>query len=122
MNLDIIKQAVNDKFNLDINLEQGSLILGGIISGTKSYGAETLTVVTADSDNDKGDPREQITRYNHDPSWQEEINVFIDAIINDMPLKSSNSKDALRTMELVFKIYYADPKWRKKYDIQNPEK
>jgi predicted dehydrogenase len=110
------------RFNLDINLEHGSLILGGIISGTKSYGAETLTVITADSDNDKGDPREQITRYNHDPSWQEEINVFIDAIINDMPLKSSNSKDALKTMELVFKIYYADPKWRKKYDIQNPEK
>ena len=34
------------RFNLDINLEKGSVILGGILSGTKSYGAETLTVVT----------------------------------------------------------------------------
>ena len=32
------------KFHLDINLSRGSLILGGILSGTKSYGAETLTV------------------------------------------------------------------------------
>jgi predicted dehydrogenase len=110
------------RFNLDINLEHGSIILGGIISGTKSYGAETLTVVTADSDNDKGDPKEQITRYNHDPSWYEEIKVFVDAIINKSELESSTSNDALKTMELVYKIYYADPIWRKKYDIQNPER
>jgi len=42
-------------------------ILGGILSGTKSYGDETLTVVRADPDNDHGDPREQITRYNRIP-------------------------------------------------------
>lgn len=31
------------RFHLDINLERGSLILAGILSGTKSYGAEALT-------------------------------------------------------------------------------
>ena len=55
------------RFNLDINLERGSIILGGILSGTKSYGAETLTVVTVDHENDTGDPREQVTRYNYRP-------------------------------------------------------
>jgi len=110
------------RFNLDINLEFGSIILGGIISGTKSYGAETLTIVTADSENDMGDPREQITRYNHDPSWSEEIKVFVDAIINKSNLVGSTSRDALKTMELVYTIYYSDPKWRKKYDIPNPKK
>ena len=109
------------RFNLDINLEYGSIILGGIISGTKSYGAETLTVVRADSDNDKGDPREQLTRYNHDPSWNEEIKVFIHAILNDSPLQGSTSEDALKTMKLVYKIYYSDTTWREKYDIPNPE-
>ena len=109
------------RFNLDINLEYGSIILGGIISGTKSYGAETLTIVRADSDNDKGDPREQLTRYNHDPSWNEEIKVFIHAILNDSPLQSSTSEDALKTMKLVYKIYYSDTNWREKYDIPNPE-
>jgi len=108
------------RFNLDINLEYGSIILGGIISGTKSYGAETLTVVRADSDNDKGDPREQLTRYNHDPSWNEEIKVFVNAILDDSPLQGT-SEDALKTMELVYKIYYSDINWREKYDIPNPE-
>jgi len=109
------------RFNFDINLERGSLILGGILSGTKSYGAETLTVVTADPDNDKGDPMEQITRYNKDPSWKEEIHVFADAILHDNPITSGTSNDALKTMQLVYKIYYADSEWRDTYNIPNPE-
>jgi len=109
------------RFHLDINLERGSLILGGILSGTKSYGAETLTVVQADPDNDRGDPKEQITRYNRDPSWDEEINAFADCILNDKPVQSGTSEDALRTMQLVFKIYHADIAWRETYNIPNPD-
>lgn len=109
------------RFHLDINLERGSLILGGILSGTKSYGAETLTVVQADPDNDLGDPREQITRYNRDPSWEEEIRAFAECIQNDRPVQSGTSQDALRTMQLVFKIYFADAAWRKTYDIPDPD-
>jgi len=109
------------RFHLDINLQRGSLILGGILSGTKSYGAETLTVVRADPDNDQGDPKEQVTRYNRDPSWDEEIATFARCILEDTPVQSSNSQDALRTMQLVFKIYHADPTWRKTYDIPNPD-
>ncbi|KAF0165465.1 MAG: oxidoreductase-like protein [Rhodocyclaceae bacterium] len=109
------------RFHLDINLDRGSLILGGILSGTKSYGAETLTVVRADPDNDRGDPKEVITRYNRDPSWDEEMRAFADAVLNDKPVQSGTSDDALRTMQLVFKIYYADPAWRKAYNIQDPD-
>ncbi len=109
------------RFNLDINLERGSIILGGILSESKSYGAETLTVVQADPDNDRGDPKEQITRYNRDLSWEKEINEFADCILNDRPVKSSTSEDALRTMQLVFKIYYADTTWRETYGISNPD-
>lgn len=109
------------RFHLDINLERGSLILGGILSGTKSYGAETLSVVRADPDNDQGDPREQITRYNRDHSWDEEISAFAASIRNDTPVESGNSQDALRTMQLVFRIYYADPIWRNAYGIPNPD-
>src|SRR5450631_793633 len=109
------------RFHLDINFERGSLILGGILSGTKSYGAETLTLVRADPDNDQGDPREQLTRYNHDPSWDAEIAAFASSILNDSPVQSGTSDDALRTMKLVFKIYYADSNWRETYDIPNPD-
>lgn len=109
------------RFHLDINLEKGSLILGGILSGTKSYGAETLTVVRADPDNDQGDPWEQVTRYNKDPSWEGEISAFAHSILKDLPVQSGTSEDALRTMRLVFKIYYADPNWRNTYAISNPD-
>jgi predicted dehydrogenase len=109
------------RFHLDMNLERGSLILGGILSGTKSYGAETLTVVRADPDNDRGDPKEQITRYNRDPSWDEEITTFAECILNDKAVPSGTSEDALRTMQLVFKIYYADAAWRSTYNILNPD-
>ena len=109
------------RFHLDINLDRGSLILGGILSGTKSYGAETLTVVQADPDNDRGNPKEITTHYNRDPSWDEEIAVFADSILNNKPVQSGTSEDALRTMQLVFKIYYADPAWRETYNIQNPD-
>lgn len=109
------------RFHLDINFERGSLILGGILSGTKSYGAETLTVVRADPDNDRGDPKEQTTRYNRDPSWDDEIAAFADCIINDKPVQSGTSRDALRTMQLVFKVYYGDAAWRETYNIPNPD-
>lgn len=110
------------RFHLDINLERGSLVLGGILSGTKSYGAETLTVVHADPDTDFGDPREQITRYNRDPSWDEEIAAFAACIRNGTPVQSGNAEDALRTMQLVFRIYHADARWREMYDIPDPDR
>ncbi len=109
------------RFNLDINLERGTLILGGILTGSKSYGAETLAVIHADPDNDCGDPKEQLTRYNHDPSWDEEIRLFAHYIDADLPVSSGSSDDALQTMKLVYRIYYADPEWRNTYDIPNPD-
>ena len=66
------------RFHLDINFEKGSLILGGILSGSKSYGAETLTVGSANPEDDLGDPKEVTTRYNTDPSWYSEIKEFAD--------------------------------------------
>jgi len=109
------------RFNLDINLDGGSLILGGILSGTKSYGAETLTIVKVDHNADNGDPREQMTRYNKDSSWQDEVNLFLRYIVNDEKVESGSSLDALNTMKLVYKIYYADPIWRNLYNIENPD-
>ena len=109
------------RFNLDINLEKGSIILGGILSGTKSYGAETLTIATANPDHDGGDPKEHNIRYNNDPSWDEEIKSFLESIINDKDPENGTSMDALETMKLVYKIYYADNNWREKYKISNPD-
>jgi len=109
------------RFNLDINLDGGNIILGGILSGTKSYGSETLTIITADPENDRGDPQENMVKYNKDPSWSDEINTFIDKIIQNKPITNGSSSDALETMKLVYRIYYEDIDWREKYNIKSPK-
>src|SRR5262249_18708960 len=92
------------RFSLEVTLEKGALILSGILSGSKSYGAETLTVVWAAAD-DQGDPMEQVTRYNRDPSWEEEIREFVESIADAKPVINGSVDEALRTMELVYRIY-----------------
>jgi hypothetical protein len=62
-----------------------------------------------------------MTRYNRDPSWQEEVTAFADCILNHKRVPSGTSEDALRTMRLVFSIYYADPIWRRTYAIPDPK-
>jgi predicted dehydrogenase len=106
------------RFHLDIGLEKGGIVLSGILSGSKSYGAETMTVIYPDED-DQGDPREQTVRYNKDPSWEREVNTFASAILEDRPVESGNIEDAYRTMELVYRIYCADPAWRSKWALEN---
>ena len=103
-------------FNLHISLEKGSITLSGMLSSTKSYGSEKMTIARRDDD-ENGDPKEITTRYNHDPSWGMEVDAFAKAIINDSPIISGNSNDALKTIELVFKIYCADNDWKNKYDL-----
>jgi predicted dehydrogenase len=107
------------RFNLEITMERGALILSGILSGSKSYGAETLTVVWAEED-DQGDPKEQTTRYNQDPSWADEIAEFADATLRGGRVQAGSSDDALRTMELVYRIYCADPEWKARWNLTEP--
>ena len=109
------------RFNLDINLEKGSIVLSGILSSTKSYGAETLTVASVNHESDNGDPFEQITHYNNDPSWELEIKHFIECINNKKPIENGSSWEAFKTMKLVNQIYYSDPRWRSKFNITNPD-
>ena len=106
------------RFQLDITLDKGALILAGILSGSKSYGAETLTVAWA-GDDDMGDPKEQTTRYNNDPSWADEIAEFAGAIHTDSPIVAGSSAEALKTMHLVYRIYCADPGWRARWGLDD---
>jgi len=102
-------------FNLEITLEKGSLILGGLLTGSKSYGDEVLTVITSDPLIDKGVPRESTTKYNEDVSWDNEIKYFSNALENNTSIERGSIDDALDTMKLIEAIYKADPIWKEKY-------
>ena len=106
------------RFGLEIALEKGSINLAGILTGSQSYGAETMTVARA-GDDERGDPMEQTMRYNHDPSWADEIAEFAAAILDDKQVESGSSRDALKTMELVYRIYCADEDWRARWNLSD---
>lgn len=106
------------RFNLELTLTRGAILLSGILSSTRSYGAETITVVYA-GPNDAGDPREQMTRYNEDHSWRDEIFEFADSILNDKPILYGSSLEAFKTTQLVYRIYCADPRWRAQYQLDD---
>ena len=106
------------RFKLEVLLQRGAVNLSGILSGSKSYGAETMTVVWAENDG-RGDPREQTTRYNNDPSWANEIAEFAEAVLRDKPMTYGTAEDALRTMHLVYRIYCADPTWKAQWNLSD---
>lgn len=104
------------RFNLEITLTKGMLILSGILSGSKSYGQESLKIIYRGHD-DAGNPKETAMTYIKDNSWQEEIDEFTQAIIENKPITFGSSLDALKTMEMVYKIYCSDQTWAQKYNI-----
>jgi len=102
-------------FNLEITLQKGSLVLGGLLTGSKSYGDETLKIITSDPKKDKGAPKESISKYNEDVSWDNEIKYFSNCLNKDLKIERGSIEDAIETMKLIEKIYKADPVWKKKY-------
>lgn len=106
------------RFSLEITLEKGAIVLSGLLTGTRSYGAETITIIHK-SEQDSGMPMEISKRYTTDPSWEREIEEFSRAIIYKEKLRNGSSKEALRTMELVYKIYCADRKWKSIYNLSD---
>ncbi len=104
------------QFRLEITLTEGAIVLGGILSGSKSYGDETMTTIIK-SPEEGAMPVEETTTYNIDHSWQDEINEFSDAILRNKPIRCGNSQDALKTMELVYRIYCADQDWQRRFGL-----
>ena len=106
------------RFRLEIILKEGLLELSGILSGSKSYGSETLKVIERKHGQNVGNQEEILHTFLEDNSWKEEIDEFADCIANDRPVKNGTSDDALKVMEMVFDVYKADEKWWNKFNQQ----
>ncbi len=98
------------KFNIEITLEKATLILSGILSGSKSYGQEKLIILTKKHEKFK----KKTFRYYKDNSWKDEIAEFTDIILNNKKVLSGNSLQALEVMKMVQNIYNNDKEWKKK--------
>ena len=62
-------------FSLDISLEKGMINLSGILSGTKSYGDEKITIIKKEIK-----LRKKTKKFKIDKSWFREIKNFIETI------------------------------------------
>lgn len=109
-------------FSLEIFLSEGYLSVNGILSGTRSYGRETLIMARRQSEGEgsvPGNPREEIAYFDRDHSWAREVAEFADCILHDMPVTVGTSEDALRAMDLVYRIYYGDETWWKRLQVED---
>ena len=99
------------KFLLEIYMEKGYLEIDGILSSTRTYGRETLKVarcIFEENGYPLPNPQENMTYYDNDNSWADEIKDFVKCIMEDKPISNGNAEDALRIMDLVQRIYNGD--------------
>ncbi len=93
-------------FSLEIFLERGHIVLNGLKTSSNSYGNEELTV---ERNRHTGPSIEwgekQVYYYENDTSWLSEIEHFFDCINHNRPVQHGCSRDALRLMKLVDKVY-----------------
>lgn len=94
------------RFSFEIYLSLGFLSVNGILSSTRSYGDETLTV--ARRAHLPGHPVEETIYFDEDPSWASEMDSFLKCIREDTPVVSGSSLQALKAMTLVHEIYRGD--------------
>ncbi|MCC7418370.1 MAG: Gfo/Idh/MocA family oxidoreductase [Acidobacteria bacterium] len=95
-------------FRLEIGLEKGYLVMSGLLSKTGSYGRETLLIGRRPARGEQaalGNPREELTYYDTDPSWMTQVERFVECILDDRPVTESTAEDALRVMEIVDRVY-----------------
>ncbi len=107
-------------FSLDIFFTEGYLKLSGILSGSKSYGQEKL-IIGRSNKSATGTDREETITYLEDNSWMDEVKEFAKSVVNDKPVQSGTVEEAIAVMKQVYRIYYADPQWREKWNIPNPD-
>ena len=95
-------------FRMDIILENGYMVIEGLLSKSGSYGRESLIVGRRQFEDESaavGNPVEEITYFDRDESWELEVKEFISAIRDNRHIESSSSYDALRVMEIIEQAY-----------------
>lgn len=99
------------KFLLEMTFEKGHINLDGIMSTTRSYSPETLVVGEREFENISfamGKPKETITYFESDRSWDIELEEFTKAIRGESSIINGTSYDAFEIMKLIDQAYSSD--------------
>jgi len=101
------------RFTLEIFMDDGYVIVDGMPSSTRSYRDEWIIQGRKHTGYAIGNPPEESTFCNIDPSWDNELEEFVDCVKTGGPVINGTSNDAFETMNLVFSIYNADERYQK---------
>ena len=96
------------KFRIEIATKYALIELMGILSGSKSYGKESLRIIKRSPNSLKGSTTKIVYFFKKDNSWKEEIDEFANIILKNLPVKTGNIYDAYMVMKMVDSIYRAD--------------
>ncbi|EGV52468.1 oxidoreductase family protein [endosymbiont of Riftia pachyptila (vent Ph05)] len=100
------------RFTLEIFMQDGYVIVDGMPSGTRSYRDEWIIQGRKHVGFAIGNPPEEKTFCNTDPSWDLELAEFVDCIRTGKPIHNGTTKDTYEVMKMVFGIYDADPQFK----------
>lgn len=93
-------------FSLEVFLEKGYMVLNGIITSSKTYGEEILSIARNRTTAPAATWKDEVkTQYLNDHSWRYEMEHFLGAIENNQDVKIGNSDDALALMKIIDEIY-----------------
>lgn len=93
-------------FSLEIFLEHGYIALNGLKTSSNSYGEEKLTLAMnrTEAPTATWTDEEQHT-FTINDSWERELTIFRDAILENSPIETCGIEDAIQLMEMVDKVY-----------------
>ncbi len=101
-------------FSLEVFMSKGYMVLNGLLTSTRTYGDEVLSIAknrsTAPAATWKD---EEKISYDSDKSWRSEVDHFFDAILSDNPITVGSSEDALNVMQAIEAIYSSDPNYNR---------
>lgn len=93
-------------FSLEIFMERGYITINGLKTSSNTYGEEVMTIAknrTAAPQASWSDEENLV--FHVDTSWEREMRIFVDCIRCDRIVPMGNSRDALKLMLLVEKVY-----------------
>jgi predicted dehydrogenase len=93
-------------FSLEVFLEKGYMVLNGLLTSSRAYGEEVLTLAKNRSSGPAVTWADEVQiEYTDDNSWRYEIKHFLDAIEKNTDIQIGNSNDALKLMKIIDEIY-----------------
>jgi hypothetical protein len=95
------------------------MILSGLLTGSRSYGRETLLIAKRQFENELelvGNPMEEEIYFDDDRSWYLEMEDFYKSILENKDIEQGSIYNAIEAMDVVERIYSLDSTWNKKFN------